>query len=55
MLKARGRFYEATVFSAGRARRILVDRELYHRPSGDTHLWAERFDAKQATRMVADP
>lgn len=35
VLKARGRFYEATVFSAGRARRILVDRELYHRPSGE--------------------
>lgn len=35
MLKARGRFYEATVFSAGRGRRILVDRELYHRPSGE--------------------
>jgi hypothetical protein len=35
MLKARGRFYEATVFSAGRGRRILVDREVYHRPSGE--------------------
>ena len=35
ILKARGRFYEATVFSAGRGRRILVDRELYHRPSGE--------------------
>jgi hypothetical protein len=35
MLKARGRFFEATVFSAGRGRRILVDRELYHRPSGE--------------------
>ncbi|WP_158091534.1 C2 family cysteine protease [Bradyrhizobium canariense] len=34
-LKACGRFYEATVFSAGRGRRILVDRELYHRPSGE--------------------
>ena len=34
-LKARGRFYEATVFSAGRGRRILVNRELYHRPSGE--------------------
>ena len=35
MLKARGSFYEATVFSAGRGRRVLVDRELYHRPSGE--------------------
>jgi hypothetical protein len=35
MLKARGQFFEATVFSAGRGRRILVDRELYHRPSGE--------------------
>jgi hypothetical protein len=34
-LRARGRFYEATIFSAGRGRRILVDRELYHRPSGE--------------------
>jgi hypothetical protein len=34
-LEARGRFYEATVFSAGRRRRILVDRELYYRPSGE--------------------
>ncbi|MBR1153590.1 C2 family cysteine protease [Bradyrhizobium sp. JYMT SZCCT0428] len=35
ILKARGRLYEATVFSAGRGRRILVDRELYYRPSGE--------------------
>ncbi len=35
ILKARGRSYEATVFSAGRGRRILVDRELYYRPSGE--------------------
>jgi hypothetical protein len=35
ILKAHGRSYEATVFSAGRGRRILVDRELYYRPSGE--------------------
>jgi hypothetical protein len=35
MLRARGKFFEATVFSAGQSRRILVDRELYHRPSGE--------------------
>ena len=34
MLKARGKLYEVTVFSAGRGRRVLVDRQLYHRPSG---------------------
>jgi hypothetical protein len=34
VLKARGLFYEATVFLAGRGRRILVDRQLYYRPSG---------------------
>jgi hypothetical protein len=34
-LRARGRFYEAVVFSAGRSRPILVDRELYYRPSGE--------------------
>ena len=35
MLKARGRLFEATVFSAGHGRRIFVDRQLYHRPSGE--------------------
>jgi hypothetical protein len=35
ILKARGRSYEVTVFSAGRGRCILVDRDLYHRPSGE--------------------
>jgi hypothetical protein len=33
-LRPRGGSYEATVFSAGRARRIVVDRELYYRPAG---------------------
>lgn len=35
MLNARGRFYEVTVFSGGQGRHILVDRKLYHRPSGE--------------------
>lgn len=35
VLKACGRSYEAILFLAGRRRRILVDRELYRRPSGE--------------------
>ena len=48
--KARGRSYEVTVFSAGRARRVVVGRELYFRPSGQLLFGQNGF--RQSSRPV---
>ena len=49
-LKARGNLYEATMFSSGRGRRIVVGRELYHTPSGE--LLFGRNGSRQNKRPV---